>query len=287
MHKPRLLVRPKIQEKQSRQDYLMEVAEANHLGGIARLCGVLGVNYRTLTLLPNEDLSRFFLGGTLPDSIAREQKKISGMALTRRGLGKNARICPICLRDGLPMPTLASYALTFSCPVHHVLLTEYCPDCKCRLSYMRKRKQFCDCGFDLRMCTTLPRPVWADSFYEYFAPWRRTSSFYLDESTYIAKELAVIALINFLRTGGEGFTKVHRDLAFSDELEFIEAMMIDWPAVFEEQYSACSSYVLRRRFHVIFGKIQDDLPKLKKTMFFIGIKILNDWMANGKQRFSC
>ena len=98
---PRVLVRPDARLNPNRQDHLMRVAAANHLNGVRELCSVLRTNYSTLVSLPDRALNSYFAGFPVSRLAASGGTRFDSGALGARGLSRRARICPLCVAEGL------------------------------------------------------------------------------------------------------------------------------------------------------------------------------------------
>lgn len=244
----------------------MQVAKANQIAGIRRLCKTLATDYQTLIFLPTADLMNYLQGAALPKPFFKADKVKRGFRLLSMGLGRSARVCPMCLKEELPIPDIFNCALTICCFKHEIVLVDMCPACGKTLSYMRHSRLRCNCGFDLRKSPIQTRPEWLIDFYKYFAPWRlsRSSSLTAERMAYL--EFMSLSLLRSLyRDLGHTQRSILRSPALSLDYEFIQSIVSNWPYQLETQYLALTLRG-RQRFQAAFRKIQAHLPKLSATL---------------------
>ena len=164
-NKPIFLVRPQRLPNQCTQDYLMMIAEANHLRSIIEVCRIINIHFNIAMLLSEDRLEQLLRGELAPKAEVFFKKIESHPDLL-------ARICSICLHHGSGISEIKNYAYSFTCEIHNVMLIDACPACRTTLRYDRRRRNFCDCDYDLGTYQAAPIESWIEQFYKYFAPWR-------------------------------------------------------------------------------------------------------------------
>lgn len=168
---PILLVRPDPATFQCRQDHLMEIAEKNTLAGIRDLCEKLRGSFMILAIAKEDELRAFTLGQLQPSKGLRRCSSTSS-ELRLFGLGNPSKVCPACLKDGLPVTHYTNYALTMVCRRHNLLLVDQCPHCEKDICYMRPHKERCEfCRKSLAYLEFKRAPSWLKKFRDVFAPW--------------------------------------------------------------------------------------------------------------------
>jgi hypothetical protein len=171
--KHRLLVRPKPLKNQCRQDYLMVLSEANGFRNVSQMAKSLDVTFFGLVVLKDEEFYAF-INGNYSGNV--KNIRHSPRDVDRNAVSANARICPICLYLEVPFTSEHNWGLTIQCPVHLVLLIDTCPRCSANISYLRDRRNFCNCGLSLVHIRAVKSPDWVNFFYTYFSPWRQDPS---------------------------------------------------------------------------------------------------------------
>ena len=149
----------------------MTLAEENGLHSYYSVCKMLNCDIDRLLQMSEVDLRLLLMGELRTDGL-RTRRYIAANISLPAPLGLWSRVCPVCLSSGLPVHEFFNYALTVVCSRHQLHLVDHCDRCNKRLLYTRRRRLFCDCGFDLRASRQYPAEGWVPLFYGTFAPWR-------------------------------------------------------------------------------------------------------------------
>ncbi len=268
---PRLLFRPAPLDGQCCQDYLMRIVEANNLSGIEKLGQILGLTYSEMILIEPSVYIRI-LDGSIQDITnlltMREAKHPASLA--KYGYGLKSRICPACCQSEEPVSDELNLPLTLICPKHNLLLLDECPSCACKLTYLRKQVNFCDCGFDLRKAPHIPTPMWVYLFYTVFAPWKILYADRCSRDTRLAHERKSISLLDSLLREKE--TRLFEEpsklvYASSKYWKAFESLLTPWPHELQQRFIG----ILNRRTRVnkrgLLDRFSNDqLPLLSEVI---------------------
>lgn len=225
MHKRRdfrLIVRPDALQNRNRQDYLMRLAEANGLDGIADLCKVLHTSYTVLASLPGEKLNAI-LSGVPIGIVAPQAEPIHGLNARRYGLSNDARVCPKCIEEHRSQSVVFNFMLPVCCPVHRSLPIDTCGACNSPIRYSRRFTQFCDCGESLAKSAMIESPTWLATFYGIFAPWHLANLDDLSDRDAAARDFRAMKLVRNI-TGGPTYERVG-----VADFPLISRLIDDWP----------------------------------------------------------
>lgn len=229
----KLLIKPAQLPSQCRQDYLLTVAEENHLRGIPDLCKLLDTDYAVLVTVPANSLDAALSGKDVLPALPPVQRRTRAYDLNRMGLGGRAWTCVLCLQEGRPAPDSFNLSLGICCHTHDTVLINKCPRCKKQLYYQRFKRRLCPCGAELHMSSPIKSPAWIEDFYKLFAPWRLggvNAPLDLAELEFdIARFLRGVLTTDLMRTWLEAYPH----LGITD-LEGLDAIVQDWPQTFKK-----------------------------------------------------
>lgn len=172
---PRLIDRSGPFEGESWADYLLRLAEANHIpGGVGAMARLAGVTTQQLVVAsPAEMLGRFGIvyadnpcEHPLDAKVDRERVFFASFGRTLK-----TRICPCCLAsDKIPF-VRAQWGMPMSvaCSRHETLLVDNCRSCQKPLDVLRPHLLQCRCGADLRLQKPVPAERWTMKLREVFS----------------------------------------------------------------------------------------------------------------------
>lgn len=157
-------VQDDIRTGESGQGYVLRMARANFLTGLAEIRRRLGKHFSTtLITIDASYLSQWF-GADLANLkwAFEEVDNIDGVGLVndknscfyaghfiprRNFLNRMApRVCPACLAEGDHCRVTWDFSFVTACPKHECLLIDQCPGCLKAISWQRPAVDICNCG---------------------------------------------------------------------------------------------------------------------------------------------
>lgn len=147
-----LLCRPARAPTEGMYGFLLRLAEANGLVGIAQL--LPGRKPSIDALERRLGTQRWPQNRTMLDAIRPQLTCRPG----QRSLWnqRHSRYCPCCLSESPQWRWEWELTLFTSCPQHGVELIEHCPRCSKKLNWGRQSLTNCDCGFSLTSAEPMP-----------------------------------------------------------------------------------------------------------------------------------
>lgn len=157
-------VQDDIRTGESGQGYVLRMARANFLTGLAEIRRRLGKHFSTtLTTIDAPFLSQWFGADLSKLKWAFEEvDNIDGVGLVndnnscfyaghfiprRNFLNRMApRVCPACLAEGDHCRVTWDFSFVTACPKHECLLIDQCPGCLKAISWQRPAVDICNCG---------------------------------------------------------------------------------------------------------------------------------------------
>lgn len=147
-----LLCRPTRNPDEGMYGFLMRLAEANGLPGIAQL--LPGRKFSIDVLERRLGTQRWPQNRTMLDPLLPQLNSRPG---ERPVWNKwHSRYCPYCLDESLQWKWEWELTLFTCCPRHGVELVERCPGCDKKLTWRRQSLATCDCGASITSAETKP-----------------------------------------------------------------------------------------------------------------------------------
>lgn len=244
---PPLLIRPDARAYPNRPDYLLRLAQKNGLRGVLQLATVLRTTRGVLARLPAGALNKLTRGRPVEEVIAQQGAEWARSKYKGEAYKLEARVCPRCIREDLPMSPHFNLALPVLCPSHRIMVLDRCAQCSRTLTYLRTRVERCVCGFNLGDATLLAPPGWLNVLYALFAPWHLQELERDDFPRIVERDQRAGRLIRLILSPAEEF--VGRSLRVGgrvtqDDLPALEALTVNWEVAFE---AALGAHLVRLR----------------------------------------
>jgi hypothetical protein len=140
---------------ESLNSFLMRMAELNGYGSAQALLSEEGLTLKVHYAAA--ELDRIANVFELSNELLAPWRVTAGhyLAQPRYLRSRCAAVCPACLAADGAVQAAWSHVLVTACPVHQVVLLAECPQCEGELLHTRHGLTQCDCGFDLRIASTL------------------------------------------------------------------------------------------------------------------------------------
>lgn len=238
---PPLLVRPDARAYPNRPDYLLRLAQKNGLRGVLQLAKVLRTARGVLSRLPAGALNKLVRGASVEEVIAQQGVGWARSKYKGEAYKMEARICPRCVREDLPMSPHFNLALPVMCPSHRTMALDRCPQCRRTLTYLRTKVESCACGFNLGEAASVAPPAWLNVLYALFAPWHLDDLEREDFSLIVERDHRAGQLIRLILSPAGDF--VGRSLRVGgrvtvDDFPALEGLMVNWDLAFETALAA-------------------------------------------------
>jgi hypothetical protein len=208
----------------------MLLAEINMLRGPLDLAKVLGKSYGALTSMSAVALNLLLAGDS-------GMHKVTTRCRTQEnhGLGKRARVCPECLVLGISQHPNFNFSLPIPCRLHQIMPIDECPRCDLPLSYVRKRVNYCDCGFKLIAAPRVTAPDWLPRFFARFLQWDKPMPLDINHSELAENFSRAGRVVRVLLTNYPNSWNTVSSLSWIKlrELLAMEKFIIDWAKSFE------------------------------------------------------
>lgn len=174
---PLLLIRPLPDPCENTPEYLHRLAKENGFNSGNELAAVFGVPFGHISSHSPAKVLAVIQGRDARQSLRlppHSQPSTRHFGITV-GISLSARVCSRCLSESDTLSAKWSLPLSISCDKHKTALLDRCPTC---LRSIRRTKSpyRCRCGQDFREVASQPGPLWEESYYELFAPWRLVPS---------------------------------------------------------------------------------------------------------------
>lgn len=272
--KPRLLVRPRRANTESRSNYLLRLAQQNYLSGLPELVNVVGLPPHTMLSMTDDALAQFLRGVDLGTVAPPVNRSAASLELVRRRLWNRSRICPRCVKSGHTTPIYFDFCLSLRCEEHQIYLLDHCPSCSQALTYLRKRSFHCNCGQALANLPATKVDSSVDLFESLITPWREIDNWFLDEETVLGLEVraskALRALIDFV-TGNWDTSTRHPPWIWLEDWPIIKTMISPWPSSLIESVLASDGLNNSGRLGHLLAILSDSehpfLHKLREKLY--------------------